>query len=601
MNNSRLEYLRQKALSLPLKPGVYKMLDKDLNIIYIGKAKALKNRVYSYFNSVEKHNEKTYALVSVIYDFEIIIAGNELEALLLENNLIKEHMPKYNILLKDDKGYPFIKIDIKSDFPRVTLSYKRDSKGAKYFGPFGSKTQTLYLINAVNKAYKLPTCSSFSKTKPCLNNHIGKCIGVCSGKVSKEEYREIIKNVTDFFAGKTSQASQSIKKSMLEASERTDYEKAAYYRDTLKAIESIAEKQTIVNDQKINADALALINDDKNICISLIKVRSGKMLGSFNYVFDNIHSHSDTVFEFLTRFYQQGIDIPKVIYLNVEIEDRELLKQYLEHLSKKRLEIIIPKAASGKKLVERARENANEYLLEHKGHTDKISRRLTELSSLAALPKVPSKIEIYDISQTAGSDTVCGMAVFVDGKPEKKLYRRFIIKSALAGDDCGAMREALTRRLSHSDGSFGDYPELIIADGGQAQVGAITEVIKQAGLQINVIGLKKDKRHRTKSLVREDMSEILLQPNPEAFIMASLMQNEVHRFAIDFHKQRRSKNVKSFELTQIEGVGQKKALALLKHFKSVKNVREASVEQLVNVQGINRALAQKIYEFFRNQ
>ncbi|MBE6903466.1 MAG: excinuclease ABC subunit UvrC [Ruminococcaceae bacterium] len=599
MNNSRLEYLRQKALGLPMKAGVYKMLDKDSNIIYIGKAKFLKNRVYSYFNSVERHNEKTYALVSVIYDFEIIIAGNELEALLLENNLIKENKPKYNILLKDDKGYPFIKIDIKSDFPRVTMAYRRDDKNAKYFGPFGSKTQTLYLVNAVNKAYKLPTCSSFTKSKPCLNNHIGKCMGVCSGQIDKQEYRQIIKNVTDFFAGKTAEASQSIKKYMIEASERTDYEKAAYYRDTLKAIENIADKQTIINDQKVNADAVALVNDDKSICVSLIRVRGGKMLGSFNYVFDALQPSSNTLFEFLTRFYEQESDIPKVIYLDTELEDRELLKQYLEHLSKRKLEIVMPKASAGKKLLQRANENAKEYLLEHNGHTDKISRRLTELSHIAALPKVPSKIEIYDISQTAGSDTVCGMAVFVDGKPEKKLYRRFIINSALAGDDCGAMKEAVTRRLSHTDGSFGDLPELIIADGGQAQVGAIIEVLKAAGLKINVIGLKKDKRHRTKSLVREDMSEILLQPNPEAFIMASLMQNEVHRFAIDFHKQRRSKNVKSFELTQIEGIGNKKALAVLQHFKSVKKVREASVEELLNVKGINRDLAQKIYDFFR--
>ena len=605
MNNVNLPKLREKALALPLKPGVYKMLNENGNIIYVGKAKLLRNRVYSYFHSVEKHNEKTFALVSNIADFEIIITGSEFEALLLESNLIKEHKPKYNILLKDDKGYPFIKIDINSEFPRVTLAYKREDKKAKYFGPFGGSFQTKQLINAACNAYKLPTCSLFSvnkNKKPCLNRHIGRCMGVCIGEIQSDEYKAIIKSVINFFEGKTREAREKIEKSMYIASEQMNFEKAAYYRDTIKAIDRLNDSQKIITSENVYADGIASLKRDGYVSVSIIRVRNGKMIGTFNYAESESEENSGfDLFEYMTRFYEEDTDIPSIIYLDKNIEDSGLLSEYIEYLSKKKVKILVPRSGNGKKILETAAANAGEYLTGYQGKTDKISRQLIEFSEVAGLDFVPKIIEMYDISQTAGQDTVCGMICYNDGKPEKSRYRKFIIKDAVEGDDCGSMKEAVSRRIERyfaGDEGFAQLPDLIIADGGQAQVGAILEILKDRNLNIKVIGLKKDNHHRTKSVVRENMSEIALKNTPEAFVFASLIQNEVHRFAIEFHKKRRSDSVKRFDLTNVEGVGKSRAIALLSHFKSIKAIREASIEDLMKVKGITNKIAHNIKEIF---
>lgn len=601
MNNEYLLNLRAKALSLPQKPGVYKMIDSNGRIIYIGKAKILKNRVYSYFHSVEKHNEKTYALVSNIKDFEIIVTKTELEALLLESNLIKEHKPKYNILLKDDKGYPFIRIDVQSDFPRISLSFKRDDKKSKYFGPFRGTYQTKQLIEAACRAYKLPTCTQplgKSPRKPCLNKHIGRCTGVCGGDISKEEYRNVIKSVINFFEGKTKEARDNIENQMYLSSENTDFEKAAFYRDTLKAIDRLNETQKIITDERVNADIAATVKRDGYISASIIKVRNGKIIGSFNYAEkENTDEKGFALFEYLTRFYEENTDIPPVVYIDKAIEDLTLLSEYLEYLSKKKVRIIIPKSGNGLKILEIAYANAEENLTSFQGKTDRISRQLIEFSKAAGLSSVPNTIEMYDISQTAGQDTVCGMVCFVDGKPDKSKYRKFLIKDAVDGDDCGSLREALSRRLDRyysGDEGFSFLPDLIIADGGQAQVNAIITVLKEKNTDIRVIGLKKDSRHRTKSVVLENMSEIQLKNYPEGFVFASVIQNEVHRFSIRFHKKRRSDSVKKFDLTNIEGIGKSRAISLLSHFKSIKAIREASIEELMKVKGVTEKIANNI-------
>lgn len=602
---SNLEKLRKKASALPLKPGVYIMRDKENKVIYVGKAKALKNRVYSYFHSVNNHPPKTFALVSNIDDFEIMLVSTEFEALLLECNLIKKYKPKYNILLKDDKGYPYIKFTLHDEYPRILLARQRDNDKAKYFGPYTSATQAKQIIDAVSRAFLLPTCNNTFKGKngrPCLNHHINRCVGICNGKLSKEEYRGLIDNAISFFEGNSSKVIDDIKAKMELASENLNFEKAAYYRDCLKAVTRLRERQGVVVRVSLTADAISFYQRGENICFAVLSVVKGSIQSSNCHIL-NAEENDDILNEFICRYYEENAGIPKTIYTEFLPNDIELLKEYLSYLHGGKVSVSVPNKGDGASLIKLAKVNAEEFLTAYEGKTDKLSRSINAFATAIGFNAPPKNIELYDISETAGSNMVAGMVVFEDGKPKKERYRRFNVEDAIGGDDCGALTEVLIRRIARykaNDEAFNILPDLIIVDGGFNQVNAIKAVLEKEKLSLPLIGLKKDIKHRTKAIVLSNGSEIPLKTNPEAFSFAGRMQEEVHRFAVSFHRLKQSKTVKGSSLLEIEGVGKERAKALYQHFKSIKAMKEASIEELSSINGLNKNVAQKIKDYFNN-
>ncbi len=601
-----LEKLKNKALNLPLKPGVYLMKDLDGKIIYVGKAKALKNRVVSYFQNVNKHSAKTYALVSNIADFNVLLVPSEFEALLLECNLIKKHKPHYNILLKDDKGFPFIKITVNEDFPRVLLSRKRDNDSAKYYGPYKSSTIAKNIIDTVNKTFRLPTCNNTFKRKNgrvCLNHHIKLCVGLCNNKMSKEEYGEIISNAISFFEGDNTKVLSEIKLKMENASDKLDFEKAAYYRDCYNSVTRLNERQKIIVRKSLNADAISLCASENNSCINVLSVKNGSVISSSSHIITNTENESQKSLlnEFICRFYEQFLAIPPIIYTEQEPEDKALLTEYLSYLKNLKVIISKPLKGDGLALINISQANAQEYLNIYKGRTDKLTRSMDAFSKLARLETTPKTIELYDISQTSGTNMVAGMVVFEDGKQKKESYRRFSIDKVEIKDDLSAMANVVERRIKRykaNDEAFNVLPDLIIADGGINQVNAILKVLLNEKIQIPVIGLKKDIKHKTKSVVLSNGAEIPLNTDIEAFSFAGKMQEEVHRFAIAYHRTKRTSSVKGSALTEIEGIGKQKAKELYKHFHSIKAIKEAQIDELITIKGITKMVAQNIKEYF---
>lgn len=609
MNEELLVNLRKKAAGLPMHPGVYLMKNADGEVIYVGKAKLLRNRVSSYFHSIDRQQPKTGALVSLIANFDVILASNEFEALILESTLIKMHRPKYNILLKDDKGYPFIKVTVNEAFPRIMLARTREKDKAKYYGPFGGSIQAKQIIDAVCRAFRLPACDKkfkMIKGRPCLNSQIDRCVGLCSGKVTKEEYRELINSALDFFEGNTKKVFDEVEKKMLRASDNLDFEKAAYYRDILNAVKRLKNKQKAVGRSTLTADAVSFAAADNLICITVISVRNGILFSSISYIVKNIDSfETETVLnEYLSRFYEENTAIPPVLYCSIVPENKELLSEYLAYLKGSAAKIIKPLKGDGAALLKIAHINAVEYLKEYQGRTDRLSRSMDAFAAAAGFSKTPETIEIYDISQTAGQNAVAGLVVFQNGKPMKERYRKFNIENAAPSDDCAAIAEVLGRRIKRykeNDEGFNIMPDLIIADGGINQVNALKAVLIAENMDISVIGLKKDTRHRTKSIVRTDGAEIQLKNNLEAFRFAGIMQEEAHRFAISFHRSKNALGVKVSSLTEIEGVGKESAKKLLSHFKTIKAIKEASAEELLLIKGMSRKTAENIKAYFENQ
>ena len=617
MDTKTLEKLKEKALHLPEKAGVYIMKSSADEIIYIGKAKSLKNRVNNYFTAIDKHNDKTYSLVGNINDFEIIIVKSEFEAFLLEASLIKKHQPKYNIKLKDDKGYPFIKVNFNDKIPRFTVEAKRKNDKADYFGPYKSRTEAHNIIYAISRAFGLADChGNFKKShgdnvtvsgRACINMHIGRCIGICVGKVTLDEYRELVKNAVKVLEGKTESVYAQLLKMMESASDAMLFERAAYYRDVLKSLDKLKEKQQIIIKQSLSCDTVWVEYKSEAMCITVVSVKNGVFTGALSNIIEIADGEEQTTVltEYLCRFYEIA-SVPQMIYCRHDMSDMELLEEYLTFLrtekssSVKKVKINTVIRGEYLKLLELARLNCEEYYLEYKGKTDKQSRCLNSFCDCARLSKTPERIEIYDVSHTSGSNTVCGMAVFEDNKFNKSAYRLFNIEDANK-DDCRAMAQAASRRLKRAlsgDEAFMSLPSLIIADGGREQVSAVINEINAAGIKdITVIGLKKDNRHKTKSVVLSDGSEIILKNNPEAMVFAARLQDEVHRFAIKSHSNRQTKAMKDMQLTNIPGIGKKRANALLAYFKSVKSIREASIEELIKVEGISKETAKEIFKY----
>ena len=588
--------IKEELKKLPKDPGVYLMKDKDDNIIYVGKAVNLKNRVSSYFRKTNK-TDRILKMVSQIDHFEYIVVSNEAEALILECNLIKKNRPKYNVLLKDDKTYPYIKIDVKSDYPNVIITRRLLNDGAKYFGPYANPGAAKEMVNFIKEKYKIRQCRNFkSNTRACLNFHIKRCLAPCIGNISKEDYRKQIDEIIDLLEGKTDKIIKDLKNQMKEASENLDFENAAYIRDRMLAIETASQKQKVSNISENNIDVIGMAKSELEVCIEIFFVRGSKMIGREHYFFDNLGDMDDgeIISGFVKQYYMDNLNIPNKIMVSRELEDEEALEEWLGGKTTHKVTIHSPKKGTKLRFVEMADKNSK-VTLENKEKT--IESILVELKDKLQMDKFPRKIETYDISNISGEFMVAAMCVMEDGAIKKNLSRRFKIKTVIGQDDPRSMEEVITRRLKHSidnpeDKGFGKLPDAIFADGGITQIRAVRRAVDKYGVDIKIFGMVKNDKHQTRALMDEDRNEIEI--SERLFNLITLFQDTVHDTAISYHRKLRDKALTSSELDEIEGIGEAKKKELLRVFGSVEKIKVADVEELVKVKGISRELAEKI-------
>lgn len=603
--NPKMKILREKAMKLPLTPGVYIMKNAKGKIIYIGKAKKLKNRVSQYFGSQNGHSLKVRKMVENVDDFDYILCDSEFEALVLEASLIKQNMPKYNILLKDDKGYSYIKVT-NDPYRKISAVLQKDDSNAQFIGPFTSSYSVKQSVDEANKIFKLPQCNKifprdFKKGRPCLNYHIDRCMGICTGKISLEEYSEAVNEALKFLEGDVNSVIKSLEKKMNDAAENLHFESAARYRDKITAIKNMQSKQKVVGDSDESKDVFAVASNGDDICVAVLRFNGGRLCDSEHFFLDG-EANSIMRTDFLMQYYGMRNSVPKKVILDEMCDDSELVEQYLTELLGKKCTLLVPSRGEGVRLVNMCRENAFEKLAQKKGRKGTEVRALEELRELLGLSNTPEYIESYDISHTAGSDNVAGMVVFKNGRPKKSAYRTFAIKSFTGQDDYGSMREVLTRRFNEyllhkddgEDEGFGKMPDLILLDGGIGQVNAVKEALMPFDFDIPVFGMVKDNKHRTRAIAWGG-GEITINDNRSVFTLVSEIQEEVHRFSIGYHRKKHSKGGLTLSLTQINGIGEQKAKALFKEFKTIKAIKNASVEDLQRVKGINKDLAEKIY------
>lgn len=599
--------LRQKAMALPLQPGVYIMKNKDKKIIYIGKAKKLKNRVSSYFGSHSNHSLKVIRMVENVDDFDYILVDTEFEALVLECSLIKQHMPKYNILLKDDKGYNYIKIT-KGEFPRISECKRMDDDGATYVGPYISGFSVKQAVEETLKIFKLPRCSKqfprdYGKSRQCLNGFMGLCSAPCAARITREEYVNNVKDAVSFLKGGSQAAVREMTQQMNELSENLQFEEAAKLRDRIKAIRHLDEKQKVVSINVPEEDVFALVNGKKKACFEVIRFENGRLTDSEFWLIDSVDDLSSARFDLIEQYYSMRSRVPSRIAVDGDIEDEALLQQFLESKRGKKTEFIHPQKGEHLSIVKLCIQNANEHLAQSEGRLGREFAALEELAALLGLPKPPEYIESYDISHTFGADNVAGMVVFHNGRPMKSAYKRFSIKGFDGQNDVGSMNEVLTRRFNHyyndEEGStFKILPDLILLDGGQPQVNAVLPVVERMGINVPVFGMVKDNKHRTRAIAFGG-GEIEINSHRSAFTLVSDIQEEVHRFAITYHHKKHRKSTLSSSLLSIEGIGENKAKALMKHFKTISKIKESSVEELMECPLINSKNAENIYNFYR--
>ena len=593
--------IEEELKKLPKDPGVYLMKDKDDNIIYVGKAVNLKNRVSSYFRKTNK-TDRILKMVSLIDHFEYIVVSNEAEALILECNLIKENRPKYNVLLKDDKTYPYIKVDVKSDFPNVIITRRFINDGSKYFGPYANPGAAKEMVNFIKQKYKIRQCRNFkSNTRACLNYHIKRCLAPCVGLISKEDYRKQIDEIIDLLDGKTDKILKDLKTQMEKASKELNFEEAAYIRDRMQAIEKASQKQKVSNISENNIDVIGLSKSELEVCIEIFFVRGSKMIRREHYFFDNLGDMKDSeiISGFIKQYYMDSLEIPNKIMIRDELEDEEVLEQWLSSKTTHKVEIHSTKRGGKLRFVEMAEKNSK-VTLENKEKTQ--NSILLELKEKLKMDKLPRKIETYDISNISGEYMVAGMCVMQDGKIQKNLSRRFKIKDVIGQDDPKCMEEVITRRLKHSvenpeDKGFGKLPDAIFADGGITQIRAVRTAVDKYNLDIKIFGMVKNDKHQTRALMDEDRNEIEISEN--LFKLITLFQDTVHDTAISYHRKLRDKSISKSELDDIKGIGEAKKKALLKHFGSVEKIKKASIEELTEVRGINEGLAKEIMEELR--
>lgn len=587
--------IEEELKKLPNKPGVYVMKDKNDNIIYVGKAVSLKNRVRQYFRKTDK-TARIEKMVSLIDHFEYIVVDNEAEALILECNLIKKNRPKFNVLLKDDKTYPYIKIDIKSDYPGVFLTRRLINDGSKYFGPYANPGAAKEMIDFIKQKYKIRQCRNLKpRSRPCLNYHINKCLAPCMEYVTIEEYKKQIDEIIDLLEGRTNKIIKELEEQMKEAAKKMDYEKAANLRDKITAIDRVLEKQKVSNISENNIDVIGLYKSDLEVCVEIFFVRGSKMIGREHYFYQDLKDmeNKEIISGFIKQYYLENPNIPNKIMIREEIEDKQAIEEWLSTKLGKKVEIKTPKKGEKLRFVEMAEMNSK-VTLENK-EKDK-SEILMELKKVLNLDKLPRKIETYDISNISGEFTVAAMCVMQDGVIKKNLSRRFKIKGVFGQDDPKCMEEVITRRLKHSienpKGGFGTLPDVIFADGGITQIRATKTAIKKYNLNIPVFGMVKNDKHQTRALMDENRKELEISENLMNLI--TNFQDTVHDTAITYHRKVRDSKITSSSLDNIKGIGNVKKKELLKKFGSVENIKKASVEEITKIKGINKELAKEI-------
>lgn len=588
--------IEEELKKLPKEPGVYLMKDKYDNIIYVGKAINLKNRVGSYFRKTNK-TDRILKMVSQIDHFEYIVVANEAEALILECNLIKENRPKYNVLLKDDKTYPYIKIDVKSDFPNVVITRKYKNDGSKYFGPYANPGAAKEMLDFIKQKYKIRQCKNFkSNDRACLNYHIKRCLAPCVGYISKEDYRKQIDEIIDLLDGKTNKILKDLKMQMEIASNELRFEEAAYIRDRINAIELASQKQKVSNITENNIDVIGLAKSEFEVCIEIFFVRGSKMIGREHFFLDNLEEMEDKeiISGFIKQYYMETLELPNKIMIREDLDDESVLEEWLSSKTNHKVEIHSTKRGGKLRFVEMAEKNSKVTLDNKEKSQNSV---LLELKEKLKMDKLPRKIETYDISNISGEFMVAAMCVLQDGKINKKLSRRFKIKEVWGQDDPKCMEEVITRRLSHSietdkNDGFGDFPDAIFADGGITQIRAVRRAVDKYNLDIKIFGMVKNDKHQTRALIDESRNETHISEN--LFNLITLFQDTVHNTAISYHRKLRDKELTKSELDNIKGIGDAKKKALLKKFGSVKKIKEAKEEEISKVKGINLDLAKKI-------
>lgn len=598
--------IQEHLKTLPSNPGVYLMKNKKGQVIYVGKAVSLKNRVRQYFQSSRNHSDKVKSMVKNIASFEYIMTDSELEALILECNLIKKYKPKYNILLRDDKTYPYIKITMAEDYPRVKKVRRVIKDGSKYFGPYTNVAAVNDTLDIIRDMYPIRTCNIDidraikNRVRPCLNYHIKKCVGPCRGSVSKEEYGEMINEIIMFLSGKEENLISILEIKMKEASKNLEFEEAARYRDQINSLRDIMEKQKISNVQNdTDQDVIAMANFDEEACVQVFFIRNGKISGRENFMLEGVKDNNRSVIlgSFIKQFYMSQEYIPKELIVEEEFMDMQIVEEMLSSKRGSNVYIRVPQKGEKKALVKMVRKNADEYLVKFDDLNKKKYKRsvgaLEELAELLNLDEKPRRIESYDISNIQGVDSIGTMVVYTDGVKDKKEYRRFKIKTVEGPDDYASMAEVLDRRLKH-----GNYPDLILLDGGKGQVSAVKEVMKYNNVDIPLWGMYKDDRHRTKGLINFEKT-IELDRSSSLYRFVAGIQEEVHDYSISYHRSLRDKKMTKSALDDVVGVGPKRKKALMLKFKDVDNIKKATPEEIAETEGINIELANKILEHLK--
>lgn len=618
-------HIEEELKKLPAQPGVYLMHDEKDEIIYVGKAVSLKNRVRQYFQSSRNKTAKIEKMVSHIARFEYIITDSELEALVLECNLIKEHRPRYNTMLKDDKTYPYIKVTVSEEYPRILFSRTMKKDKNKYFGPFTSAGAVKDTIDLLHRIYRIRTCTrnlprDIGKDRPCLYYHIKQCDAPCQGYISKEDYQKQVRGVLDFLGGKYAPVTKLLTDKMYEASEQMEFEKAAEYRDLIKSVNQIAQKQKITSQSMDDRDIIAMARDERDVVVQVFFVRDGRLIGRehFHVEAGTAETPSQILNGFVKQFYAGTPFIPHEIWCQEELEDAELVSRFLSERRGQKVKILVPRKGEKEQLVELAKKNARMVLDQDKEKIKREELRTTgamnQIGGLIGLSAV-RRIEAYDISNISGFESVGSMVVYEDGRPKRNDYRKFRIKTVQGPDDYASMREVLTRRFSHGlaereelsaeggqlhMGSFARFPDLIMMDGGRGQVNIALEVLQKLRISIPVCGMVKDDNHRTRGLYYKN-EEIPIDRHSEGFKLITRIQDEAHRFAIEYHRSLRGKEQVRSVLDEIKGIGPARRKALMRHFKTIEAVRDAQVEELSNVPQMNQAAAEAVYHFFRRK
>ncbi|MBR5220596.1 MAG: excinuclease ABC subunit UvrC [Clostridia bacterium] len=607
----RLARLREKANQLPFSPGVYIMRDKHDKVIYVGKSKVLKNRVSQYFHERAAHTPKTARMVSNVEDFEYILCDSEMEALTLENSLIKLHTPKYNIRLKDDKNYPYIRVTMNDAYPTVTMVRKRTADGARYFGPYSSAQAVAKILVTIRKSFGIAACKKsfprdIGKTRPCIYAQIGQCVAPCTGKVSSEQYREIFRDITSMLRGSFEDVKRSLTEKMENAAENLEFEAAAIYRDRIESLSKLWQKQKVVASPDAEQDIIGIYRGDTCACIAIFYVRGGCLIDSEHFCFgaDQI-MEDENLSAFLSEFYTMREFIPREVLLGFDPGEEELstLASFLSEKAGRKITVRIPERGDGRKLCEMASDNAEQNAKQYRHESERDAKTLIKLTSMLGLEVIPERIEAYDISNLGSEHITAGMIVCENGKFIKKDYRTFTIRDTMgAPDDYASMKEALRRRLDHilnpTGSGFGETPpDLILLDGGKGHVSTVQELMDELGLDIPVLGMVKDEFHKTRALT-DGEHEINIAREQSVFVYIYKIQEEVHRYTVSRMMGAKNKTLKTSSLETIDGIGAAKAKALLAHFKSLSAVKAASKDELCEVPGISPALADKIIGHF---